>query len=34
MSMVKKHAPLHEITLLSMSLMSSNDAVLVPALPG
>ncbi len=32
--MVKNHAPLHEMTLLSMSLMSSKDAVLGIALPG
>ncbi len=34
MSMVKNCAPLQEMTLLSMSLMSFNDAVLVLALPG
>jgi hypothetical protein len=34
MSMVKNHALLHGMTLLNMSLMSSNNAVLVPALPG
>jgi hypothetical protein len=32
--MVKNWATLHEMTLLSMSLMSSKDTVLVPALPG
>jgi hypothetical protein len=31
MSMVENHAPLREMTLLSMSLMSSNNAVLVSA---
>jgi hypothetical protein len=34
MSMVKKCAPLYKITMVIMSLTSSNDAVLVPALPG
>ncbi len=34
MSMVENCAPLHEVTLVSMSLMRSNDAVLVPALHG
>jgi hypothetical protein len=33
-SAVFTHAPFLEMTLFSMSLISSNDAVLVPALPG
>ncbi len=34
MSMVNNWAPLHDLILLSMSLMSSKDAVLVPMSPG
>ncbi len=33
MSIVKSCAPLCEMTLLNMSLMSSNNVVLVPVLP-
>ena len=34
MLMFKNQTPLHEMTVLSMSLMSSNDVVLVHTLPG